>query len=666
MNNFSNYNYEKYKSYLNDYVNSITNKSPKNRSNYICPICNSGNGENGTGAFSLKGNLWHCFSCDNGGDIYDLYARVNNCDIAEAYKGIEAMYKGVDVPTIKEEPGQAETRQERETAINNAHMNIITKTDNGKGLDYFIGRGFSLDTVKRFKLGYNGRNAVIPYNNASYLERGLEGNFKRNHGATGLFICTRDINNKIWFICEGWADALSLWELGHNSISVNSTTNYEKAVELFKEHQGKEIVIAFDNDEPGQKASDQLLKELGKENINSVRFDYQHMKSNYKDINEYYINDREELRKECHRMAIEAHRNAIERQNNEIGTNTPGNEKSPTTASSEAKTIETSTLKVSNMVDYIIDKYINDIESKKIIRKSGFQNLDTKFNGGFYPGLYVLGAVSSLGKTTFLLNIADNLARSGEDVLFFSLEQNTIELFTKSLARIIASKKNDREKRVSCSAMSLRMRRLTSEQEQEEHNARMEYMQTIAPHMNIIECNFDTNIIQIVSTIESYIKQTGKKPVVFVDYLQIIPPRDPRMTERQNADDIVRALKKVQANNDLLLFAVSSFNRNSYLNPIDYESFKESGGIEYTADCIMGLQLQAITEERTINEKKDTIKREILREEKRANPRKIEMVCLKNRGGISSFSCYFNYYPNCDTYEEGSPLKVKENNFINM
>lgn len=659
-------NYEKYKDFLTDYVNSITTKSPRNKSNYICPICNSGNGANGTGAFSLKGNLWHCFSCNAGGDIYDLYQRVNNCDQATAYKGIEAMYGGLDGPTIREEPRQDETRQERETAISNAHLNIITGMDDGKGLDYFIGRGFSLDTVKRFNLGYNGRNAIIPYNNTSYLERGLEGNFKRNHGATGLFICTRDKNKNTWFICEGWADALSLWEIGHNSISVNSTTNYEKAVELFKGHQEKEIVIAFDNDEPGERASDQLLNELRKENLNCVKFDYKQMKSNYKDINEYYINDREELRKECYRMAIEANMSDGERRNDEIGINTPGNEKNLTTAHSEVKTIETSVLKVSNMVDYITDRYINDIESKKTIRKSGFQNLDTKFNGGFYPGLYVLGAVSSLGKTTFLLNIADNMAKNGEDVLFFSLEQSTIELFTKSLSRIIATKKDNRGKRVSCSAMDLRMRRLTRSQEQEEHEARIEYMQTIAPHMNIIECNFDTNIIQIVNTIKAYMTKTGKKPVVFVDYLQIIPPRDPRMTERQNADDIVRALKKVQADNDLLLFAVSSFNRNSYLNPIDYESFKESGGIEYTADCILGLQLQAITEERIINEKKDTVKREILKEEKRANPRKIEMVCLKNRGGVSSFSCFFNYYPNCDLYEEGSPLKVESNNYINM
>lgn len=652
--------YDKYKPYLKDYVNSITTISPKNKSNYICPICGSGKGENGTGAFSLKGNLWHCFSCNEGGDIFDLYARLNNCDNSDAYKQIEAMYEGT---TVNEEtptqPKQEKSKEEITREIQVFHEVLTSGTDMGEAKRYFNKRGISDEAIKRFKLGYNGRNAIIPYNSTSYLERGLKGDFKRNTGNVGTMDATHNEKGTL-FICEGWADAISLWELGFNAISVNSTNNYEKAISFISGKCYKNVVIAFDNDKPGKEASSLLLKALYKIGTPCVQFDYKQLKSNHKDINEYLNDNKEELREVCNRMALEANNKAIETQNDNKGTNNLEKEKDAHTANMSAQ-VANNSLKMSTMLDYIMKRYAYDVKSKKETIKSHFENLDNKFNGGFYPGLYVLGAVSSLGKTTFLLNIADNIARSGKDVLFFSLEQSTIELFTKSLARIIASKKSDREKQASCSAMDLRMRKLSKAQEQEEYNARMEYMETIAQHMTIIECNFDTNITQITETIERYMKETGKKPVVFVDYLQIIPPRDTRMTERQNADDIVRALKKVQANNDLLIFAVSSFNRGSYLNPIDYESFKESGGIEYTADCIMGLQLQAINEESFTNEKKDTTKREILKKAKRANPRKIEMVCLKNRGGISSFSCFFNYYPNCDIYEEGSPLKVEYN-----
>ena len=68
--------------------------------------------------------------------------------------------------------------------------------------------------------------------------------------------------------------------------------------------------------------------------------------------------------------------------------------------------------------------------------KSGYRNLDLITN--LYPGFYVLGAVSSLGKTTFIHQMADQIACAGRPVLFFSLEQTRLELTTKSLSRIMA------------------------------------------------------------------------------------------------------------------------------------------------------------------------------------------------------------------------------------
>ena len=42
---------------------------------------------------------------------------------------------------------------------------------------------------------------------------------------------------------------------------------------------------------------------------------------------------------------------------------------------------------------------------------TGFPTLDKALDGGFHDGLYVLGAVSSLGKTAFCMQMADALAR---------------------------------------------------------------------------------------------------------------------------------------------------------------------------------------------------------------------------------------------------------------
>ena len=69
-------------------------------------------------------------------------------------------------------------------------------------------------------------------------------------------------------------------------------------------------------------------------------------------------------------------------------------------------------------------------------RKTGYSNLDAKMS--LYPGLYVLGAISSLGKTMFCGQMADQLAFAGEYVLYFSLEQTRLELVIKGLSRLMA------------------------------------------------------------------------------------------------------------------------------------------------------------------------------------------------------------------------------------
>lgn len=295
-------------------------------------------------------------------------------------------------------------------------------------------------------------------------------------------------------------------------------------------------------------------------------------------------------------------------------------------------------------------------------RKTGLFNLN-EAAGALYPGLYVVGAISSLGKTTFCHQLGDHLAATGEHVLFFSLEQSRLEMVLKSIARTTATialqgyqlppsstgsvlRNVDLKQRGAVPAITIRAGHSSPIVQQ----ARQQYAATVGHRMNVIQCNFNTSIEAIRDYVTRYMERNHTRPVIILDYLQIVPASDARMDERRKTDHIIRGLKKLQADNDLLIFVVSSLNRSNYLAPIDFESFKESGGIEYTADVVWGLQLAAIHSDVFNKDNKLKEKRETIRKAKAAIPRSIELVCLKNRYGVSSYSCLFDYDPRYDLF----------------
>ena len=319
------------------------------------------------------------------------------------------------------------------------------------------------------------------------------------------------------------------------------------------------------------------------------------------------------------------------------------NEVRPQEAAQAVQAVQTPTFRLSNMRAYIRKQMPSEmrdfVDGGKI--KSGYQNLDAVTN--LYPGLYVVGAISSLGKTTFVHQMADQVAESGNPVLFFSLEQSTLELASKSLSRIMA-KKN------AVTAMtSLQIRK--NGEDPRVGDAVGEY-EKYAGNMLVAECTFRATIDTVEGTVRNYINKTGKKPVVIVDYLQVIqPPEGSRMNAKDLVDMHVRRLKQLQSDNKLVLIVISSLNRQNYLTQIDYESFKESGGIEYTADVVWGLQLEVLHDEIFDKQNRLNEKRQKVKEAKAANPRRIELCCLKNRFGISSYSCMFDYYPQFDYFQ---------------
>lgn len=76
-------------------------------------------------------------------------------------------------------------------------------------------------------------------------------------------------------------------------------------------------------------------------------------------------------------------------------------------------------------------------------------------------------------------------------------------------------------------------------------------------------------------------------------------------------------------------------------------------GIEYTADVVWGLQLQIMRSDEIFSREQKIIeKRKKVTMAKRAIPRKVELCCLKNRYGVASYYCAFQYDPRFDYFVE--------------
>lgn len=267
-------------------------------------------------------------------------------------------------------------------------------------------------------------------------------------------------------------------------------------------------------------------------------------------------------------------------------------------------------------------------------RSTGFSNIDQ--HQFFSPGLYVIGATPAAGKTTFCWQLLEQLAKNGESCIFCSYEMSRLELFTKSVAREL----HMRNKSSSLTAADIRRGGWTAEVD----NIIADFSSSQLD-LHILELQ-DESIDDLLRLIKPLCDDKKKSPVVCLDYLQIVPFSQDSI--KLGIDDAVRKLKKFQRDTNTTFLVISSFNRTNYAQAVSFESFKESGNIEYTADVVWALQLYALNEIKLGSDIAQARKK--ISEAKKLHPRQIQLKCLKNRQG-TNYDCFFHYYAAHDHFE---------------
>ena len=648
-------NLDELKFFLRDEVEATTKHSAGKF--YICPLphCGSGTGANKTGAFSINGDgtHWKCFSCGAGGDIYDLFEKRDGLTSSEAARAVMEKYgKAGDRPAAAPRPA-AEQKPAGDLAADITRY--AAALEGSAGQSYLQGRGLTLDTMRRFNLGYNAQRGTvtIPYNpqGSYYGQRSVDPNATGKHyNLTGvtipLFNAAALYSSDVCFVVESPICAISVTQEGGAAVAISGTGGAGRLLDQLKKKPTKAaLVLALDNDpaneddpekgEQGQKAQARLAEAL---TAAGVFFLQVNIAGEYKDPNDRLQRDAEGLR-----AAISAAIDAAEFARD---------------AEKRAALEDYQQESAAGCVE-AFRKTISDSLSTPAI-PTGYKGLDKLLEGGLYEGLYILGAISSLGKTTFALQMADQIAAAGQDVIIFSLEMARNELIAKSISRLTyravldGTAKRSAAKTTRGITAGIRYAKYSDEEMQLIEGAINTYADTISGHIWILQGVGDMGAAQVRAAVARHISLMGRKPVVIIDYLQILAPYEIRATDKQNTDKAVLELKRVSRDYKIPVIGISSFNRDNYTAPVNMSAFKESGAIEYSSDVLIGLQYQGMDyQDGEADKAREKRIRDLIKKNeaqgRAGEGQEIELKVLKNRNGGRGTSDPLTFYPmfNC-------------------
>lgn len=222
-------------------------------------------------------------------------------------------------------------------------------------------------------------------------------------------------------------------------------------------------------------------------------------------------------------------------------------------------------------------RYTETLEARKVgiydRVMSGYRNLDNII-GGFYRGnMIVIGARTSVGKTSFLLNMTTNFIKQKIKVLYVSAEMTWDEL----LDRIVSSEGG---------VFVSKLRR--GEISKAEYTSVIHTLGEVSEmplycieggRMNMARIRLAAEIV--------------KPDAIFVDFIQRFTPPNANQNRAAFFSDLANELKALAMEKKIVVVAASQMNREiekqDRRDP-QLSDLKESGGIEEAADVAVLMQ----------------------------------------------------------------------------
>ena len=208
---------------------------------------------------------------------------------------------------------------------------------------------------------------------------------------------------------------------------------------------------------------------------------------------------------------------------------------------------------------------------------TGFTDLDYK-TSGFQPSdLILIAARPSMGKTAFVLNIAQYMAFHNDvTVAVFSLEMSKEQLVNRLLSL---------ESKVDSQAIR------TGNLSDDDWAKLIEGAGTIGKSNLIIDDTPGISISELRSKCRKY-KLENNLGIVMIDYLQLMTGSKKTDSRQQEISDISRSLKELARELNVPVVALSQLSRAVEQRPEHrpmLSDLRESGAIEQDADVVMFL-----------------------------------------------------------------------------
>lgn len=238
--------------------------------------------------------------------------------------------------------------------------------------------------------------------------------------------------------------------------------------------------------------------------------------------------------------------------------------------------------------------------------ETGFKDFDNTIDGIQQGKLYILGGTPGAGKTSFALNLADNLLTQGKRVVIFSLEMSSLEIMAKIIGQ-----------RCNLNFIKILKGNLTDEERATVENKKCElYDQNLVIYDSMID--FDKVKLAIIK--ENMVSQID---FCVIDYLQLMGSSKYK-TEFERMSVFPTELKTYICRKlNIPIMALSQINNESAKNPNDNMSgFKGSGAIEAAADA--GFKIMNTESREDRDQKKADSK-----------PWNVELLITKQRAGIT-------------------------------